>query len=88
MTDSSADSSSVRFWRWVAVIAALGLAARIGYILGFSSHLNFGLDSVWYQLEGGALGQAFAFTYWALSGLSSAVSTFSRFFNAFSTTSV
>ena len=55
MTDSSADSSSVRFWRWVAVIAALGLAARVGYILGFSSHLNFGLDSVWYQLEGGAL---------------------------------
>ena len=55
MTDSSADSSSVRFWRWVAVITALGLATRVGYILGFSSHLNFGLDSVWYQLEGGAL---------------------------------
>ena len=55
MTDSSADSSSVRFWRWLTVIAALGLAARVGYILGFSSHLNFGLDSVWYQLEGGAL---------------------------------
>ena len=45
----------MRFWPWIAAIAALGLAARVGYILGFSSHLNFGLDSVWYQLEGGAL---------------------------------
>ena len=55
MTESSADSSSVRFWPWIGCIAALGLATRVGYILGFSSHLNFGLDSVWYQLEGGAL---------------------------------
>ena len=55
MTESSADSSSVRFWPWIAAIAAVGLAVRVGYILGFSSHLNFGLDSVWYQLEGGAL---------------------------------
>ena len=55
MTESCADSSSVRFWPWLGCIAALGLAARVGYILVFSSHLNFGLDSIWYQLEGGAL---------------------------------
>ena len=55
MTESSADSSSVRFWLWLVAIAALGLAGRVGYIIAFSSRLNFGLDSVWYQLEGGAL---------------------------------
>ncbi len=55
MTEPSADSSAGRFWPWIAAVVAFGLALRVGYILGFSSHLNFGLDSVWYQLEGGAL---------------------------------
>ena len=55
MTESSTDSPSVRFWPWLVAIAALGLAGRVGYIIVFSSRLNFGLDSVWYQLEGGAL---------------------------------
>jgi 4-amino-4-deoxy-L-arabinose transferase-like glycosyltransferase len=43
------------FGRALAVIAAAGLVLRIAYVRWFSSHIQFGLDALWYELVAGTV---------------------------------
>lgn len=45
----------MRFVVALSGIAVAGFAVRVVYVLSFSSHLHFGLDTVWYQLVGGTI---------------------------------
>jgi 4-amino-4-deoxy-L-arabinose transferase-like glycosyltransferase len=39
----------------LAAIAVTGLGARVIYVLGFSRHIRFGLDAIWYELVAGTI---------------------------------
>jgi hypothetical protein len=45
----------VSFFAWLPVIMAVGLVARVGYVLIVGPHLKLGLDSTWYELQAGTL---------------------------------
>lgn len=62
MSDPAIEQPPVaRFWVWLLVIVFGAVVLRIAYILTFSSHLAFGPDTIWFQLEAGgiALGHGF-----------------------------
>ena len=44
-----------RFTRRLLTICGGGLAVRVFYVLAFSRHLHFGLDTIWYELVAGTV---------------------------------
>ena len=48
-------SDTRRFARRLAVVAVLGLVARIAYVLVIGRHLTLGFDAIWYELQAGTV---------------------------------
>src|SRR4051812_34909960 len=45
----------------LAAISGFGLVVRVTYVELFSSHINIGLDSIWYQLESATIASGAGF---------------------------